>query len=79
MTNPYGRAHQILREALVAKMNGKPCVRCGHPLRTGDAVDLDHTDDRGGYLGLAHAACNRRAGARKGNRLRNLRINSREW
>jgi hypothetical protein len=28
-------------------------------------VDLDHTDDRAGYLGLAHRRCNRRDGQRK--------------
>jgi len=46
---------------------GAACVRCGRVMLPGEALDLDHTDDRGGYLGMAHAACNRAAGARKGN------------
>ena len=29
--------------------------------------DLDHTDDRRGYLGPSHEKCNRSAGARKRN------------
>ncbi|MFE6845059.1 hypothetical protein [Streptomyces sp. NPDC057686] len=35
----------------------------------GELLDLDHADD-GGYLGWAHASCNRSAGAARGNRLR---------
>jgi hypothetical protein len=27
----------------------------------GQALDLDHTDDRRGYKGFSHAECNRRA------------------
>jgi hypothetical protein len=30
----------------------------------GQALDLDHTDDRAGWLGMSHATCNRRAGQR---------------
>jgi hypothetical protein len=30
----------------------------------GQALDLDHRDDRAGYLGMSHATCNRRAGQR---------------
>ncbi|MGP4114155.1 hypothetical protein ACTWP5_25000 [Streptomyces sp. 4N509B] len=36
----------------------------------GDQLDLDHHDDGEGYRGWSHAACNRSAGAVKGNRLR---------
>jgi hypothetical protein len=43
---------------------GKPCPRCGRPMLAGQALDLDHTDDRAGYLGISHAGCNRRAGQR---------------
>jgi hypothetical protein len=32
----------------------------------GQALDLDHRYDGGGWLGFAHAACNRRAGGRLG-------------
>src|SRR5262245_60679877 len=58
---------------MMLDMEGKPCVRCGRPLRRGDAVDLDHRDDGRGYLGLAHAHCNRSAGATRGNQLRSPR------
>jgi len=33
-------------------------------------MDLDHRDDGAGYAGMAHASCNRKAGAIKGNRAR---------
>ena len=71
--NRYGAEHRAIRRALLASAAGTPCVRCGVPLRAGDDVDLDHRDDGRGYLGMAHAACNRAAGARKGNRLRGKR------
>jgi hypothetical protein len=39
----------------------------------GQALDLDHTDDRAGYLGFSHRTCNRAAGARLGNQRRRAR------
>jgi hypothetical protein len=49
-------------------------VRCGKPIYRGEPVDLDHHDDRPGWAGMAHARCNRAAGARRGNALRKVRI-----
>ncbi|MCP2339179.1 hypothetical protein [Actinomadura rupiterrae] len=69
----YGTAHQTLRRQLLADLAacpGQPCTRCGHPMYPDQALHLDHEDDRSGYRGLAHAACNVRAGAIKGNRQR---------
>ncbi len=37
------------------------CARCGELIEAGEAFDLDHTDDRAGYLGASHQACNRGA------------------
>ena len=33
----------------------------------GQALDLDHTDDRRSYRGMTHRSCNRADGARKVN------------
>jgi hypothetical protein len=45
---------------------GSVRVRCGRPVRPGEAWDLDHSDDRAGYLGVAHRQCNRPAGGQLG-------------
>lgn len=66
----YGYQHQRLRAALLAAAIGQPCSRCGQPMLHGQELHLDHTDDRGGYRGMAHASCNVKAGARKGADLR---------
>jgi hypothetical protein len=42
-------------------------VELGGFIEPGQLWDLDHTNDRRGYLGAAHAKCNRSAGARKRN------------
>ena len=60
--------HKTLRRWLLADLAhrpGQPCARCGLPMDVSQLLDLDHTDDRTGYLGLSHRACNRRDGQRK--------------
>jgi hypothetical protein len=63
----YGAAHRRLRASLAATVQFglAACVRCGQVIEPGAAWDLDH-DDAGGYLGPAHAGCNRAAGGRAG-------------
>lgn len=74
-----GWAHQKRRqEALTALQDGERCWRCGRPMFRAQALDLDHVRPRmlGGADGpavLAHASCNRRAGAVLGNSVRSAR------
>jgi hypothetical protein len=49
------------------------CARCGLPIAAGAEFDLDHTDDRAGYLGVSHRTCNRRAGGKNGPAVTNAR------
>jgi len=65
----YSDAHVARRrqlEPLVAS-GQVACCRCDQPIQPGQPWHLDHTDDRRGYLGPAHATCNLRAGAHKRN------------
>jgi hypothetical protein len=60
------------------------CARCGKPIQPQDQWQLDHSDDRNGYLGASHASCNARAGAHKANRNRRnglpaTRVWSQRW
>ncbi len=66
----YGTTHQRLRRRLLSQAYGQPCTRCGQVMEHGQSLDLDHTDDRTGYRGFSHSHCNRSAGAKKRNRLR---------
>ena len=71
----YGWDHQQRRtRALAALAGGEPCWRCGRPMYHWQALDLDHVValalGGGGGDRLAHAACNRRAGAVLGGQLR---------
>lgn len=72
----YGAAHVALRARLLAAWKpGQPCARCGQPMwhrwtmdaagKRVSAIDLGHADDRRGYTGLEHRACNRRDGQAK--------------
>lgn len=70
-----GGYHQADKKRLLAlHRDGDLCWRCGQPMYKWQKLDRDHVIDRslGGASGpavLAHASCNRRAGARLGNRL----------
>lgn len=70
----YDGAHQKKRDRWKdAIARGEvTCSRpeCGKLIFPGEPWDLDHTDDRTGYLGPSHRSCNRRAGAIKGNQAR---------
>src|SRR4051812_34177976 len=71
----YGTDHRRLRERLVAALDSDaPCPRCGDALGGDPTVlDLDHTDDRSGYLGLTHRCCNRSYGRSRWARRRTVR------
>lgn len=87
----YGHSHQQARAAALAHLArhpGQPCARCGQPMYVAQALDLDHTDDRRAYRGLAHRSCNRRAGQAVAQTRRRTRVtstntqrvvNSRRW
>lgn len=83
--NPYGRAHQAERQALLPHAYGQPCPGpCGRTMHAGMRLDLDHVPPLALHhhtpgSGCCHgrivcARCNRAAGARLGNRLRRQRI-----
>ncbi len=62
----YGRRHQRLRTEWARKVGTGTvhCARCGELIPAGAPFDLGHTDDRAGYRGPEHQACNRSAGGR---------------
>jgi hypothetical protein len=56
----YGTGHQAKRAELLGRFQpGDPCAICGKPMFFPRALDLAHNEDRSGWLGLAHARCNR--------------------
>jgi hypothetical protein len=70
-----GGDHQADKKRLKAlHRDGDPCWRCGQPMYKWQDLDRDHIVDRalGGANGpavLAHASCNRSAGARLSNHI----------
>jgi hypothetical protein len=63
----YGWVHQQARaQALATYHPTDPCPRCGLPLGPDpDVLDLGHTEDKQGYLGLMHRLCNRDTARRR--------------
>jgi hypothetical protein len=57
----YGAEHDRIRaEAVATYQPSDPCWRCGLPLGPDPSLlDLGHTDDRQGWMGLEHQACSR--------------------
>jgi hypothetical protein len=70
----YGAAHDRAKRAAHAELNRAGsgvcaelvCLMPSRLILPGMRLDLAHTPDRTAYLGLAHARCNRRDGARRG-------------
>lgn len=66
----YGQQHRRARAYLAQRHSPTdPCTRCHKPLGPmGPWLHLDHNEARTAYLGFAHSTCNKRAGAKEGNR-----------
>jgi hypothetical protein len=62
----YDAEHERARASLArfVTTGTVPCVRCRDLIQPDQPWDLDHNDTRTGYLGPAHATCNRSAGGR---------------
>lgn len=85
-----GWPHQKRRARLLEEAYGTDCLKCSQLMLRGQQLDLDHDLPRvlGGKAGegrMAHAYCNRSAGARLGAALRRARalppatVHSRRW
>jgi hypothetical protein len=73
-----GAGHQKQRRLLLPLAYGRACPLCGNLMLEGQPLDLDHVLPRvmggaGGPVRMVHRRCNRRAGARLGNRLQKRR------
>lgn len=80
----YNGQHKQERAKWVAKLEAGAevaCARCGEQIKADQAFDLDHTDDRTGYLGPSHTHCNRSVGGRNGAAVTNAHwsMTVREW
>lgn len=79
----YGAQHQAERTkwAKVVEAGEASCARCHKPIKADESYDLDHDDDRTGYIGVSHVSCNRSAGGRNGAAVTNARwsMTVRDW
>lgn len=62
----YGAEHARIRKEFLPSAYGTDCHLCGQVMWPSQRLHLDHTEDRSGYRGFAHAACNILDGARRG-------------
>jgi hypothetical protein len=69
----YGPTHRLIRDqwALIVAGGMTRCARCDGLIVPGSSWDLDHRDDRRGYLGPSHSTCNRSTTKK--------RLRSRKW
>lgn len=67
-TRGYGREHVKVREQWrpIVERGEATCCLCGEPIQPFDLWHLDHTPERDGYRGVAHARCNMRDGGKRG-------------
>jgi hypothetical protein len=78
----YGIAHQRRRKMLAPLVAAglATCARCGNQILPGQQFDLDHTDDRSGYLGPSHRlARDCPAGGNRATSKPKTRRHSRDW
>jgi hypothetical protein len=77
----YGGGHQALRRRLAPLVAAglAACSRCGEWIAPDEAWDLDHADDRLGYLGPAHVRCNRGEPGRARKRARSAEARAIAW
>lgn len=61
----YGTEHRKLRAQLAPAAIGTNCHFCGKPMLSSQSLALDHTEDRTGYRGIVHLACNAADGGRR--------------
>jgi hypothetical protein len=78
----YGRAHRALRAQMapVVAAGLARCARCGERIAAGIAWDLDHTNDRRGYLGPSHRfAKDCKAGGNRSTCRPRVSVSSQRW
>lgn len=89
-SRPYGAEHRRRRKIALREAFGTPCPRCGLPMLPGQNLDFGHSEDlaynrasRADRMEHADsrdcpAGGNRTAGARLGQKIRDLKP-SRKW